>query len=362
MTGTYLKGITDGVTNLINVTLTRTLAKISFTLNTTNFVLSTGEAPSITVNSITLHNVPTTVTFFPTNRPALPSGDQPGEWPDTQSPYPAATAGSNTAAADDGIDAENFVTLTNTHNQASNKLTSFIGYMPKNARGSYTNITNNKQKIPASISSAANRVGLTYLLVDLDYATSDGMIKNATYRIYLGGNAAGDMNLLANTQYNVTTYIYGDGIGADTDTRITVSDVFNPSVTNPGTNSLQGAANSYIINPATVNSVKPNFTIPLTQARNGWCYIHSSLKADGDQTDYTTEFDAMISTNWTIETLWKTWNSPSNANITGTVASGITTASGAATNRYYATLTIPSDIPLGNNCVIALKDASGQIW
>lgn len=363
MTGTYLNGITDGVTNQISVTLTRALAKINFTLNTTNFTLPSGEVPSITINSISLHNVPLGITFFPSNRPALPANGLPGEWSDMQTPYPAATAGGNTAAADGGIDADNFVTLSTTHNQAANKSTSFIGYMPENARGSYENIANNKQKIPATITDASNRVGLTYLLVDLDYATSDGVIKRATYKIYLGGDANGDMNLLANTQYNVTTYIYGDGSGAaDTDTRITVSDVFNPAVKEEGNNSVQSPANSYIINPTTINSIKPNFTIPLTQARNGWRYIHASLKDEGDQTDYTTAFDNMIAGNWTIETLWKTWNTPANANITGTVATGITTETGAQTNRYYATLTIPSDIPVGNNCVIALKDNSGQIW
>ena len=359
MTGTYLKGITDGVTNQINVTLTRALAKINFTLNTTNFTLPSGETPEIVVNSIELHNVPTQIAFFPGNRPALPANGLPGEWPDMQTPYPVAT-GSGSAAADGGIDADNFVTLTAVHNQSTNVQAAFVGYMPENARGSYENITNNKQKIPASITTAANRIGLTYLLVDLDYATSNGVIRNATYRIYLGGDAAGDMNLLANTQYNVTTYLYGDGSGAaDVDTRITVSDVFNPSVTNSGSNSLQGPANSYIINPQTVGADKPNFTIPLTQARNGWRYIHASLKADGDATDYTQKFDDMIATNWTIETLWKTWQ---GSNVTGTLASGITTASGAATNRYYATLTIPSDIPLGNNAVIALKDVNGDTW
>jgi len=364
MTGTHLNGITDGVTNQISVTLTRALAKINFTLNTTNFTLPSGEIPTIAVNSISLHNVPLNISFFPSNRPALPSNSLPGEWPDMQTPYPIATVGSNQAAADGGIDADNFITLETVHNQASSKSNAFVGYMPENARGSYTNITNNKQKLPANIDNATNRVGLTYLLVDLDYATSDGVIKNAKYKIYLGGDAAGDMNLLANTQYNVSTYIYGDGTGAsDIDTRITVSDVFNPSVTgNSGNNSIQGAANSYIINPATVNTEKPKFTIPLTQARNGWRYIHTSLKNDGDQTDYTTGFDNMIAGNWTIETLWKTWNDPVNTNVTGTVATGIATASGPATNRYYATLNIPSDIPLGNNCVIALKDDNGEIW
>jgi len=361
MTGTYLEGIADGTTNLISVTLARVFAKINFTLDTTNFISPNGEVPAITVNSISLHNVPLDITFFPSNRPALPSSSLPGVWPNAQTPYPAASAGSNTAAADGGIDADNFVTLTDTHNQASDKLTNFIGYMPENARGSYTNITNNKMKIPKNIETEANRVGLSYLLVDLDYETSDGVIKNATYRIYLGGDAAGDMNLLGNTQYNVTTYIYGDGSGTtDVDTRITVSDVFNPVVTgNPGNNSLQDAANSYIINTTTVNTDKPNFTIPLTQARSGWRYIQSSLRVEGDTNDYIAEFDNMIKNGWTIETLWKTWQ---GSNVTGAVATGIETGSGESTNRYYATLTIPSDIPVGNNCVIALKDNAGTIW
>jgi hypothetical protein len=57
--------------------------------------------------------------------------------------------------------------------------------------------------------NAGNAAGLTYILVDLDYETEEGAVMNAKYTIDLGGDAQGDMNLLANTQYTVTTYLYG---------------------------------------------------------------------------------------------------------------------------------------------------------
>lgn len=88
-------------------------------------------------------------------------------------------------------------------------MATFVAYMPENARGSYDGITNYKDKSNAAklaevIGSAE---GLTYLLVDLTYTTNSGIMRKVEYTIYLGGNNAGDMNIRANAQYNVTTYI-----------------------------------------------------------------------------------------------------------------------------------------------------------
>jgi len=360
MKGFYYGGITSGITNQINVTLSRLMAKVSFTLNTANFKVGSGasaENPAITVNSITLHNVPKTITVFPTNRPALPANSLPGEWPSSpQTPYPSATKPGGSAHADGGYEASNFVTLGVDHNQTtSDKSFYFMAYMPENARGSYT-IASNKDKMPKSITEA-NRTGLTYILVDLDYVTSTGITKNVTYRIYIGGDDKGDMNLLSNTQYNVTTYVYGDN---NTDTRIEVTSLFDPTPSAGSNITVQDLANSYIINSSTVNSQKPGFTIPLAQARNGWRYIHSTLSATGDNTDYTLAFDNMVKGSWTIETLWKTWTGGSNITGVKTTSGEVSTPNNSA-NDFFAKLTIPTGLN-GNNAVIALKDGSGNIW
>jgi hypothetical protein len=195
----------------------------------------------------------------------------------------------------------------------------------------------------------------------VEYETAAGKVGSANYRIYLGGDAAGDMNLLANTQYNVTTYLYG--VNKDADTRITIGTVYDPTVTNPGGNNIQKLGNSYIINPA---SIPEKFTIPLTQARNGWRYIDNTFRLKGQTTTYTQEFDDLITgSNWEIVTLWRTWGENANdVNVTGSKASDITTANSLTGANFYATLTFPPSIPAGNNCVIALRERTGdqKIW
>ncbi|MDR3117950.1 MAG: DUF4906 domain-containing protein [Mediterranea sp.] len=374
MTGFYYGGITLGVTNQINVTLRRSLAKVNFTLNLTNFKIG-GKSVVTTVKAISLHNVPKTITFFPKNRPALPTNGKPGEWPSTQTPYPAVTK-AGAVANDGGYNASEFVILDVEHNQTTgSKLASFTAYMPENARGSYLEITSNKDKIPNKVGAANkgtddnNLVGWTYLLVDLDYETAEGTIMNVKYKIYLGGDNAGDMNLLANTQYNVTTYIYGEGAAVGTpnhDTRITVTSIRDPRIkTNTKNLDIQPMANSYIINPGSTSAI---FTIPLTQARNGWRYIDNVLKAGGISANYTSDFDTEIAKkDWKIETLWRTWGSGNGStNVEGAVADGITTEDNIS-ETYYATLSFPTGanaIPTaaGNNCVIVLKDNSGKVW
>jgi hypothetical protein len=62
--------------------------------------------------------------------------------------------------------------------------------------------------------------------------------------------------------------------------------------------------------------------------------------------------------------LWKTWNNP-NVVVTGSKVSSteiVTASQDQGTWQYYAKLTIPANIPLGNNCVIALVDNNNNIW
>ena len=256
------------------------------------------------------------------------------------------------------------------YNQTTgDKLKTFVAYMPENARGSYSNITSNADKIPSKVESeGGSPVGLTYLLVDLDYETVDGMIENAKYKIYLGGDAAGDMNLLANTQYNVTTYLYGANTA---DTRITVTGIFNPTVKGNGSlnNKVKPLANSYIID---ASSSKVDFVLPLVQARNGWRYVDNTLATKGETANYVETFDAITKNNqWSIVTEWKTLQNGSN--VTGSVVtnSEITTASDNAEEsvvqyakgyKYYVKVSSSSTIANGNNYVIALKDNNGKIW
>lgn len=334
MTGQYYGGVQEGATTQINVILIRAVAKVNFTLNTTNFT-DNGAKPSIIINSITLCDVPKEITPYPCdNRPTLPANGNPGVWADIMTPFPA-------------YGTEGFETYGIDKNNSATPLTNYVAYMPENARGSFPSIANNKNKKPESV-DAQYQGGLTYILVDLDYTSTSGVSKNATYKIYIGGDAAGDMNLLRNTQYNITTYIYGAN---EADTRITVTPIFDPEDgLNAGNLNIQQPANCYIINPA---SIPANFTIPVTQARRGWNYIKSSENNEA----LLKTFDDLIKTgNWEIITLWKTWSGASN--ITGTKASGVSFEGRpeASEKNYFATLTFPEDIPAGNNAVIALVD------
>lgn len=335
MTGEYYGGVAEGATTQINVTLTRAVAKVNFTLNTANFMDNDAQ-PSIVVNSITLHDVPQEITPYPCdNRPALPANGNPGIWAGVMTPFPAY---SSDAFEEYGVEKNNSATTQ----------TNYVAYMPENARGSFPPIANNKDKKPESI-DAQYQNGLTYILVDLDYTTASGVAKNAKYKIYIGGDAAGDMNLLRNTQYNITTYIYGAN---EADTRIDVTSIFDPeSGLNPGNLNLQKPANCYLITP---DADLTGFTIPLSQVRRGWNYIKSSEKNDA----LLSRFDDLVKTgNWEIITLWKTWIGTDN--ITGKKAEGISFSEDNGINgeqNYFATLTFPTDIEAGNNAVIALVD------
>lgn len=334
MTGEYYGGVAKGATTQINVTLIRTVAKVNFAVNTTNFMVD-GATPSIVVNSITLCDAPKEIAPYPCdNRPALPANGNPGIWADVMIPFPAYVAGA-------------FESYGTEKNNSATPLTNYVTYMPENARGSFTSIANNKDKKPESL-DAEHQGGLTYILVDLDYTTASGVAKNAKYKIYIGGDAAGDMNLLRNTQYNITTYIYGAN---ETDTRITVTPIFDPeSGLDSGDLKLQKPANCYLITP---DADLTGFTIPLSQVRRGWNYIKSSEKNDA----LLSSFDNLIKTgNWEIITLWKTWSGTKN--ITGKKAEGISFENrpDASEGNYFATLTFPTGLAAGNNAVIALVD------
>lgn len=355
-TGFYYGGIVEDITNQINVKLNRLLARVNFTLNTDNFKYQ-GKRASVIINRIELRNVPSTITFFPQNRPALPVNNHSGEWPTKQTPYPNAIGGV------DGYDATNFVTLGEDLNLTTGDVKAgFAALMPENARGSYAEITSNKEKHPATIAAGNQQTGWTYIYIDLDFSPSDGIVNNATYKIYLGGNDKGDINVLAGTQYNVTTYLYGAN---NSDTRITLSSVFDPTViVNTNNYTILPLANSYLLNPE--DPSLGNFLIPLAQARNGWRHIQNSINAAGDNSagiDYVAQLDTLIqSGNWKMVTLWKTW---SDATVveTSIKPTGITTTDGVATNNYYALLNGVSSIAKGNNCVLALQSTDDDtIW
>jgi hypothetical protein len=360
MTGFYYGGIVANVANQINVTLKRVLARINFTLNTDYFKVD-GERVSTIVRSIALHNVPDVITFFPANRPTLPKNGIPGVWFDQQMPYPATTG--TVIDEDDVPDATNFFTLDVEANLATNKSKGFLADIPENARGSYNEIKKNADKIPQKINDPVfetldKRLGLTYIWVNLEYETSKGKVGEASYKIYLGGDAAGDMNLLANTQYNITTYLYGIG---QSDTRITIGNTFDPTVTGGTEESkVKPLANSYIVNN------DDDFIIPLVQARSGWRYIDNTFRLKSEETNYTDQFDAMITSgNWEIVTLWRTWQDDTH-NVTGAVVNDTEVETDELSDgyKYYAKITIPNGISLGNNCVIALREMAGDkiIW
>ena len=329
MTGFYYGGINTSTASQMNVSLQRAVAKVNFTVDVSNFKADDGNAPSqVVINSISLCNVPTNVTLYPCqNRPTLPSGNKAGVWSGAQVAFPtsAEMQSSTTYGADD-----------NQSTTANN----FVAYIPENARGSFDDkITSNKLKIPATI--GADGKSCTYINVDLNYMFTNGKEDHVTYKIYLGGNALGDMNLLRNTQYNVTTNIYGAN-GADTDTRITID---KDAHFDPGTvEGSQPAANCYMVN---MTGTAKTLTIPIAQARKGWYWI-------ANQTKNTTDFDAfkkaLEAGNFTVEQVWTT---ASGTKITGKVNT---------TNKNYIDVTIPAGVTNGNNAVVALKSGETTYW
>ena len=330
MTGFYYGGINTTATTQMNVSLQRSVAKINYTVNTSNFTVNDKTPSQIIVNSIKLCNVPSKITLYPCqNRPSLPTNGEAGKWSGDPSPFPSESemASSVTYGDDD-----NQSTAANT----------FLAYIPENARGSYSNITTNKDKRPSNCGvSENNDKCFTYALVDLNYMTADGTEKKATYKIYLGGDANGDMNLLRNTQYNVTTYINGADANS-TDTRISVNDVFTPGTVS----GAQEAANCYMIS---MSGAAKTINIPLSQARRGWAWIANQTKSAADVSSLNALTAALNSGNYTIEQVWTT----ASANITGAKNTS---------NSKFATVTIPAGVTNGNNAVIALKIGGKTYW
>lgn len=316
MVGGYYGGIENGETSQISVELTRCVAKINFTVNVceaANFTDESGTATAgnvtaVKINSITLCNVPTTITPYPVNETTL---------------MPATMDASN----------------SNDYEKVESANT-YVAYMPENHRGIYDVITSNKDKHPAKcvVTDEESDKSFTYFLVDLDYTFSSGAKKNAAYRIYLGGNETSDMNILRNTQYNVTTDIYGAN---EADTRI------NPSVVRILPEDADNA-NCYMVN-SEIESER-TLTIPLGQVKLGWDKIKNYDASE------TVNIDKILgSGKWKVKTLWKTWQ---GENITGTKAANFDW------HKPKATLTIPAGVDNGNNAVVALvsEDESETYW
>ena len=340
MTGFYYGGINATSTTQMSVTLQRAVAKISFTLNTSGFKVG-GKAPSqLVVDSIKLCNVPGNITLFPCKvRPNLPKDGAAGKWWDNkQTLFPTK----DEMEADGGS-----VTYGEDENHSSTANT-YVAYIPENARGSYDGITDNLDKRPSMCSASiseddeASDKCFTHIRVVLSYVTSDNMLKRATYRIYLGGNDTGDMNVLRNTQYNVTTNLHSANIA---DTRITVKDL------GPAGDVMTENANCYMIDMSDALSVNGKLvTIPLQQVNDGWDYIKSF---DANQTSTAATVKSLLeSGEWEIQTEWKTWSGSSN--VTGTKSAGF------SPSNLKATLTIPADVTNGNNAVVKLVSKSNK--
>ena len=349
MTGFYYKGVNPTSATQMNVTLQRVVAKINFTLDTSGFKVD-GKTPSqLVVNSIELCNVPSDITLYPCKvRPNLPKDDvTAGKWNFGSDSETTHFPTKDEMEADGGS-----VTYGDDENHSSDANT-YVAYIPENARGSYDGITDNKDKRPykcdPSISEddEASDKCFTYIRVVLSYVTSDNMLNRVTYRIYLGGNSTGDMNLLRKTQYNVATSL--TGIDSN-DTRITVKDM------GPADEVMTENANCYMIDMSDALSVNGKLvTIPLKQVNDGWDYIKSFESSQSSTAETVKKL--LESGEWEIQTEWKTWEGSSN--VTGTKSADF------SASNLKATLTIPADVTNGNNAVVKLvpkSDNSKTYW
>ena len=340
MTGFYYKGVNPTSATQMNVTLQRAVAKINFTLDTSGFKVDGKTPGQLVVNSIELCNVPSDITLYPCKvRPNLPKDDvTAGKWNFGVDSETTHFPTKDEMEADGGS-----VTYGDDENHSSDANT-YVAYIPENARGSYDGITDNKDKRPykcdPSISEddEASDKCFTYIRVILSYVTSDNMLNRVTYRIYLGGNSTGDMNLLRKTQYNVATSL--TGIDSN-DTRISVKDM------GPAGEVMTENANCYMIDMSDALSVNGKLvTIPLQQVKLGWDKISAST-ASNVQT-------ILESGEWEIQTEWRTWSGSSN--ITGTKSSDF------SASNLRATLTIPADVTNGNNAVVKLVSGGQTYW
>ena len=336
MTGFYYDGINAKSTTRMDVTLQRAVAKINFKLITSEFKVGK-VSTKVTVDSIGLCNVPANVTFYPCKvRPNLPNGATAGKWwGNEQTLFPTKTEMEATGGSVSYYSAENCSSDDNT----------YVAYIPENARGSYDDkITDDTEKHPSVFDSnvpdkkaeVETDKCYSYIRVVARYTASDGSVKRATYRIYLGGNSTGDMNVLRNTQYNVTTTLYGAN---EQDTRISVEDL------GPAAEVITDNANCYMIDMSDVQSGSTkDIVIPLQQVNDGWNYITSLVPSQSSTAEKVKSL--LESDNWEIQTEWKTWSGTSN--VTGTKSSDF------SASNLKATLTIPAGVTNGNNAVVKL--------
>lgn len=334
MIGRYTAGLQKGVTNQVDITLYRTVAKVNYTVNTDNFSINGTKPSAISVRSVTLCNVPKNITYYDAyryNRPALPDNGEPGLWPETQSPYPTY----NKDNWQEELPMENQSKTTN----------NWVFYMPSNVRGSYDGITSNADKYPSQLKNLdsnnlnQDEASFTYLKVIVDYTTKSGAAKSATYKVYLGGDSKGDMNILNNTQYTVTTNLYGANTA---DTRITANDTnFDPTDINDNMPAgVLGMANCYMIDMNAASSAKTvktlsragettgtlnktgEITIPLAQVRNGWLLIdrYDNAVKGADQTDHVSDIEKIIKNGeYEFKLIWTTQKE--NGTFSGQAAS-----------------------------------------
>ena len=313
MYGTWTQGLTDGVTNSLSVTLTRAMAYINFTINTTNFTLPEAEGTlqgSPIVGNVKLHNVPLALTL-PSKavRPALPVNQANGVWSDGSKD--GAGAYPEYAAAD-FVEFDEVAELTQTGNSAN---TTFQFYVNENCRGSFDAIdTYAKKKAktgdPTKLGETDYMEGITYITFDLTYTTAEGKEAVASYRINLGGNNTGDFNIRGGAQYNVTTNVYGIG-NENERTNIKINYTFNVvdvTPATPGAVTVLPDANCYMLQPSKIANDKydgKTLLLRLTQPRTGWQYVQANEKPGTG--NYATDFETLVKAgHYKVETLWQT--------------------------------------------------------
>ena len=185
----YFSG-TPTVSSLANVALKRAAAKLTFKL--------AADMPancSFTLTGVELHNVPQTMQYF-----CDPSKLDPGT--DADLCYPAASAGFTDLWMDMTPDDK---TLT-----AAAKECGWC-YLPENARGRGTAAAQTDKTAATALGGAAGQGDYaSYIEITGDYVSDLGYKYTGNkYRIYLGGDAVRDYNVLRNTHYTVTAAIRG---------------------------------------------------------------------------------------------------------------------------------------------------------
>lgn len=279
----------------LNFNLLRTICKVDVTI--TNTTKET-EARDVDIKSVTVCNVPSRSFFF--NSYSLPSR-YPAKFDGDRIDYPA-------------------MNWTDGTRLGSDEQRSFTFYLPVNKSGTAPLPGNPQQR------NAHAPDGATYLCIQgiYDDPVDPSIKRPVEYNIMLGDNNT-DYNLLPNGKYSYEITI-DDKADAQTDSRQVEQALVDFC--------SWEHANSYIINPSTVEGTWKNYRIPVTRCYEFWNTFDGYYK-DADNALLPGGY------GWKVEIVWSEMPITYDTNFKWVTDEG-------DTYRDYFEFALPDDFEHGN--------------